>query len=276
MNITDSNETRKLLLEEKNLLGQIVINDVSYNRKYINNFSNPFVRLYISNIKSVAKDCKIIAKACIIHGFGHHSFDFFEYATFLAKNGISCYLLDLRGHGFSGGSRFDWKLDEFHTDIISLIKESEKENFELPLFLIGHSMGGGLISNLFINNPYLQVHGVIFSAPLLGVPLTFLPENPGRNFVVRNFGDQLKDFIVHGNINPTALTKDDKEIIRTINDGKNIPMATPNSVKSLMKLFERTLENCRNFSLNCLIFHGDKDKVVNIQHTKVFYENIKR
>lgn len=136
-------------------------------------------------------------------------------------------------------------------------------------------MGGGLVSNLFINNPYLQVHGVIFSAPLLGTPLTELPESAAKSFLVKNFGAQLKDLLCNGKINPTSLTKDDREVIKMINDNKNAPICSPNSFRSLMKMFERTLENCRNFTLNTIIFHGDKDKVVNIQHSKIFYENIK-
>ena len=42
-----------------------------------------------------------------------------------------------------------------------------------------------------------------------------------------------------------------------------------------MKMYSRILENCRNFNLNTLIFHGDKDTITSIQHSKIFYENIK-
>lgn len=249
------------------------MNDIIYRRKYINNFVNPFVRLYTSKIKS--SKVESVAKLIIIHGFAHHSFDFYEFSTYLALNGIVCYLVDLRGHGYSGGERLEWSIEDFHTDIISLITESEKDSFDLPMFILGHSMGGGLISNLFINNPYLQVHGVIFSAPLFGTPLTMMPENYMKTFLLKSIGYDLKDFVVHGGINVTALTKDDKEVISMIRDNKNLPMSTPNSCRSLIKMFERTLDNCRYFSLNTIIFHGDKDKVTNKQHSKIFYDNIK-
>jgi len=45
-----------------------------------------------------------------------------------------------------------------HQDIITLIKQSENDN-SLPTFILGHSMGGGLISSLFINNQYIQING---------------------------------------------------------------------------------------------------------------------
>ena len=45
-----------------------------------------------------------------------------------------------------------------HQDIITLIKQSETDN-SLPTVILGHSMGGGLVTSLFINNQYIQVHG---------------------------------------------------------------------------------------------------------------------
>ena len=75
-------------------------------------------------------------------------------------------------------------------------------------------------------------------------------------------------------MNLTALTKVDKEIPKMVFDTRNLPMCTPNSYKNIMKMYSRILENCRNFSLPCLIIHGDEDKITNIQHSKIFYENI--
>lgn len=126
-----------------------------------------------------------------MHGFGHHSGEFLELATVMAKNGIECHMIDLRGHGFSTGSRFDWLIEEFHTDIITLIKLAENDISNLPLFIFGHSMGGGLISSLFIKNQYLQVNGIILSAPLIGNPLT-VETDAFKSFVLGRVGNDLR------------------------------------------------------------------------------------
>ena len=54
-----------------------------------------------------------------------------------------------------------------------------------------------------------------------------------------------KDFVVHGNINPSHLTKDENEIVRILNDPKIIPLGTPRSFRSMLKNCERILENSR-------------------------------
>lgn len=184
-------------------------------------------------------------------------------------------MIDLRAHGYSGGARFLYSIEEMHTDIISLIKESERVDFDLPMFLLGHSMGGGLVSSLFINNPYLQVHGVILSAPLLGLP-ALVPNDPLRLYVLNKIANETKDIVTHAAINPTTLTKVDTEIVKMINDGKNRPLATPLTMKSLVKQCSRILENCRSFNLPCLVIHGNKDKICLLHHSRIFIDNIKR
>lgn len=39
---------------------------------------------------------------------------------------------------------------------------------DLPLYIYGHSMGGLTITSFLVNNPQLNIAGVILSAPMLG------------------------------------------------------------------------------------------------------------
>jgi alpha-beta hydrolase superfamily lysophospholipase len=136
-------------------------------------------------------EVKTIAHMCIVHGFGHYSGEFYELANFLSKNGIICHLVDLRGHGYSGGVRLDWTIDELHSDALTLLKQVEYDEPDLPVYVFGHSMGGGLISSLFINNPSLQVNGIILSAPLIGLPLT-IEHNKFKLNILDQIGENLR------------------------------------------------------------------------------------
>ena len=179
-----------------------------------------------------------------MHGFGHYSQEFYEMAYFLAKNGINCHLIDLRGHGYSGGCRFDWTIEDMHTDFITLIKQLDADGVDLPFYIFAHSLGGGMVTSLFINNQYLQVNGIILSAPLLGLPMNANLDNT-KTFVLSKIGTHLREFVISGNINPTELCKDEREIIRILNDRRIIPLATPRTFRSIVKNSQRVLENCR-------------------------------
>jgi alpha-beta hydrolase superfamily lysophospholipase len=140
--------------------------------------------------------------------------------------------------------RLDYTVEDLHSDIITLIKECELDGVDLPTFIFGHSLGGGLVTSLFINNQYLQVSGVILSAPLLGNPL-HTKTNKTNLFILNKIGNDIKDFVMHGSINPTDLCKDDREVCRLINDKRILPLASPRSSRSILKNCERVLENCK-------------------------------
>lgn len=76
-------------------------------------------------------------------------------------------MIDLSGFGQSGGARGDSTMEELHCDIELIMKLMDPE---LPLFLFGHSMGGGLISTLLMQNQNLQIAGFLCSSALLGYP----------------------------------------------------------------------------------------------------------
>lgn len=243
-NFEDFKDLRKFMNKDKNLIGVIDKMGAKFTRKYIPNILNQNVRLYYTNIKPSNEKTNIIASLCIVHGFGHYSQEFYEIAHFFALNGINCHLIDLRGHGLSGGCRMDWTIEDLHTDVITLIKCAEADGVDLPLFVYGHSLGGGLVSSLFINNQYLQVNGIILSSPLLGLPLNTSFDSL-KLFVISKAGNNLREFVVNGNINPSELCKDDREVARIISDKRVLPLASPRSFRSIIKNCERILENCR-------------------------------
>ena len=86
---------------------------------------------------------------------------------YLAINNYWVHMIDLSGFGHSGGARGDSTMGDLHGDIELVIKMMDPE---LPLFIYGHSMGGGLVASLMIKNPDLNIAGVICSSALFGAP----------------------------------------------------------------------------------------------------------
>lgn len=105
----------------------------------------------------------------VVHGLFEHSRRYEEFAAFMAAHGFSTFVLDLRGHGASEGRRghvksFDVLLqdvDRFRREIQSLV------SVDLPLFLIGHSLGG-LIGLRYLEEYDADLHGAIMISPWLG------------------------------------------------------------------------------------------------------------
>lgn len=110
------------------------------------------------------------AAAILYHGGGMYSTPAYQWvAQQLAQQGISTYCFDVRGHGDSQGPRgdapsFDAVLDDVST-AIDLVK---KEHGDIPLYLIGHSSGAGLLINYHNKKTDERVAGYIMLAPYLG------------------------------------------------------------------------------------------------------------
>jgi alpha-beta hydrolase superfamily lysophospholipase len=83
----------------------------------------------------------------LVHGMSEHSGRYDHVGRFLASRGLAVHALDHRGHGRSGGEmgtveKFDFFLDDLST-FLSLVRAESPAG---PLVLLGHSMGGLIVS----------------------------------------------------------------------------------------------------------------------------------
>ena len=107
----------------------------------------------------------------IVHGFGEHSGRYMNLVNHVLPQGFIVYGFDHRGHGRSEGNRghiMDWS--EFREDIKLFLQLIRSQENELPLFLMGHSMGGLIVLNYILHHPEENINSVIVSAPLLVQP----------------------------------------------------------------------------------------------------------
>jgi alpha-beta hydrolase superfamily lysophospholipase len=111
------------------------------------------------------------ASLIFIHGGGAYSGSGYQYLAkgLSEKYNISVYLLDLRGHGNSEGPRGDApSANQVLKDLDLFIETIQKQNDGGPLYLGGHSSGGGLILNYLTNFNDTNITGYIFLSPHLG------------------------------------------------------------------------------------------------------------
>jgi alpha-beta hydrolase superfamily lysophospholipase len=106
--------------------------------------------------------------ALLVHGYGEHIGRYEHVASALIANGAVVYGLDHLGHGESGGERvLVTDVDHVIEDVHAVATTARAAWPDVPVILIGHSMGG------LIGARYAQVHGdelraVVLSGPAIG------------------------------------------------------------------------------------------------------------
>jgi acylglycerol lipase len=106
----------------------------------------------------------------ISHGFAEHSGRYEHVAERLVGAGWAVAALDHHGHGRSEGHRALISLRDAVADLDHLVNHvSCAPGFGPPVFLLGHSMGGGIALRYAIAHGE-RLRGLIVSGPLVEVP----------------------------------------------------------------------------------------------------------
>lgn len=106
----------------------------------------------------------------IAHGLAEHSGRYAEIAAFFVANNYAVCCLDHIGHGQSEGPRGFINQFTDYTDTLDIFSTQVSDWYpNLPIFLIGHSMGG-LISAQFLIKNQERFAGSILSGPAIRAP----------------------------------------------------------------------------------------------------------
>ncbi len=197
------------------------------------------------------------ANLVLIHGMGEHSGRYKSFASYFVERGINVYAIDLFGHGKTEGPRghtpkmedYLWQIDF----IVGMIQQ-----LKAPLFLYGHSMGGGLVLNyLFRKNP--RIAGVIASAPAIETAF----EVPKSKLFLGRMGRKLMPALTQRNgINVDALSKD-KSVINAYHADPLVHDIISAEVGIGVIEWGKWLAHLGRDAVatSLLVMHGDKDEV---------------
>lgn len=178
---------------------------------------------------------KPVAVMQIAHGMAEYADRYDDFAQFLNKNKIAVYANDHRGHGQTAGSlenvgyfakKDGWMkvVDDMHV-FTKLIRKKHKD---LPIFLLGHSMGS-FLARTYITK-YDDINGVILSGTAANPPAVISagkimasigaiftnPKKPSKFFDNMSFGAFNKPFESEGPM--SWLSRDKKNVKKYVDD----------------------------------------------------------
>ncbi len=109
------------------------------------------------------------AVVVIVHGIHEHSARHAHVGDRLSGVGFAVYAADHRGHGRSDGRRANIeRMALIVDDLDSFVRFAADRHGGLPVFMVGHSLGG-LIALQYATKPGSALGGLVLSAPAVEV-----------------------------------------------------------------------------------------------------------
>jgi acylglycerol lipase len=200
------------------------------------------------------------ARAAIVlaHGASEHSGRYAWVGRTLAGQGLALHALDHRGHGRSEGPRavID-RIDHAVADLDELVTLAGAAHPDLPLFLLGHSMGG-CVSLAYAFHHQDRLDGLALSAPLAALEAA----NVATRIVGRLLSEVTPRLGILG-IDSSAVSRD-PEIVRDydadpLNHHGRLPART---CEELAATIRRLPTDVTELRLPILTMHGTADTLV--------------
>lgn len=193
----------------------------------------------------------------IAHGGAEHGGRYAWTAAQLTARGYAVYAIDHRGHGRSGGPRaYVDRIDNAVTDLHALDELARERNPGIPVFLLGHSMGG-LIALAYALRHQERLAGLVLSAPL-----AVLDANPAARLAVRALSAVAPRLPVY-KIDGTTVSRD-PEVVRAydsdpLNHRGMLPARTVGELAATVATLPDRLPELR---LPILTVYGTGDRLV--------------
>ena len=212
------------------------------------------------------------AAVVIFHGYGEYGGRYRELAAALTSAGCTVWAPDLYGHGYSDGLRaFVPKLEHLAEEQHRFISSVVRPVTDVPLFLMGHSMGGGL-ALLYALRHQDVLKGLILSgaAVRLGDGASLLRRIAAR--VAATVAPKLP-LMPFGNDDISRRPE-------VVEHYRKDPLVYTGKIRAYTGLqllrFERLLspENLAALSLPVLIYHGGSDRIVPPSSSRYLYRHI--
>jgi alpha-beta hydrolase superfamily lysophospholipase len=210
---------------------------------------------------------EIRAVVVLVHGLGDHIQRFEYWSDLFCQEGVAFTGVDLPGHGRSGGKRGHIESYRLLDEMINILLDSCRKTFPgIPLYLYGHSLGGGIVLNYIVkNNP--RIKGAIVTSPWL--KLSFEP--PKSKVILASIMKNIMPGLVQpSGLNISYISHDPAVIERYKNDPLVHDRISVSLFDGAMKAAKNSLENAAQLKVPLLLLHGSDDQITSPEGSREF------
>ncbi len=194
----------------------------------------------------------------LVHGLGEHAGRYAGWAARFNEKGVSLRAFDLPGHGRTPGR---WGVipspEKVYDTIDEMLRETAGSFPGVPLFIYGHSLGGGIVLNYLIRRKPAVTGAIVTS------PWVILSETPPAHKVLLA---KIAGTLMPGMTQPSGLKTEhlsrDQEVVNAYrNDTLVHGQISAGLYLWMTGAAEETLTRAGEINVPVLIAHGRNDMI---------------
>ncbi len=227
-------------------------------------------------VRRVRPRGEVRARLAWVHGFAEHGGRYMPTLRWLAERGFDCWILDLRGHGRSAGRRtFVNRFDDYLGDMQAYFQHVDREtqSSETPLFALGHSMGGLVLTRTLQDRQdrLPKLKGAVIFSPFMGVKVE-LPV--WKTAAARILSRVCPRFALPSDLDHSRLSKDPAVWDAYDSDPLVTKSATARWYTETLANQSPAIFEASRLILPVLVMHGEDDGLADPAATRDFFSRI--
>ena len=197
-----------------------------------------------------------------------HSGRYRHVAEYLTQHEYAVRTFDLRGHGKSGGKRgYTPSFDHFLDDLEIFLNRVREWQSDTPQFLLGHSMGGGIVA-LYVISRAPKLTGVLLS----GAALKESEDLPPMLIRISGLLGKLLPKLATIKIDSNYVSSDPQVVENYKSDPLNYTGGViARTGAELIRALREIQSAMESFSLPVLILHGTFDRLTDPEGSVQLY-----
>lgn len=211
------------------------------------------------------------AVLAIVHGMGEHSGRYGNVVEALVPRGYAVHGFDLRGYGRSPGQRGhvdSWS--QYRDDTEAFLRAVGEAAPGVPLFLMGHSMGGLIVLDYVLRRPG-GLAGVIVSAPGLAPKGVAKPSKVLLAKLLTRLRPRLSLDVT---LDAGGISRDPEVVEAYLKDPLVHAKGSVRWGTESLAVIEWIKAHPGDLQLPILMSHGTADRLVSAAGTRSFFEGV--
>ena len=194
----------------------------------------------------------------IAHGLAEHSGRYVHVGQRLAGAGHAVYALDQHGHGRSTGTRANIsRMAHVRADMDELISRAVVQHHGLPVFLLGHSLGGLIALDYVTSSGGAAMTGLLLS----GAAVDPSVGSPVQRLAARVLGSITPNLGVMA-LDSTSVSRDPQEVARYDADSLNYHgKVRARTAAEAFATVRRVVSRLGSIRMPVLVMHGTHDRL---------------